>query len=203
MIRHGAILFCLAALWVVPIWSHASAQTKEIAGLAQNQSAWIGWVPAKMVAAVATKQYDDSEARAILGPFIEMVETEFGGTLREFQFRFHIGTVPFVLRGTDTGARIVAYLFRDGEYDFEQWAWLPSIVRGPFLVLDQEATDKMSDLHQRHFEAHFGPDVMLEDMQLEFQQTKGAARKRIVILGVMRWKAPRTHLHSVIVCWCN
>lgn len=35
---------------------------------------------------------------------------------------------------------------------------------------------------------------MLEDMQLEFTGSM------YIIVGVMRWKPPNTHLHAVIVC---
>lgn len=195
-------MFSLVAWTVAACAATAVAQSTEIAALELSTGARIAWIPERTAGALAIRRYQNMEIRELLKPFAEMALAEAGGEIREFQFRFHIGSKPYVVRGTNTGSEITAYLFGDADYDFDHWAWLPSLLSGDFHVVAQEQADRMSDIHQRHFEAFFGPDVMLEDMQISVEEMGVARRGRIVIFGVMRWKPPRTHLHSVIICRC-
>jgi hypothetical protein len=170
-----------------------AAQSPDLQSLTPNKDAYVRWVSMEEAAAIAIKNYGDEDLSELLYPFIEMIESDYDGELEEFQFRFHVGRVPYILRGVFDGKIARAYLIQDGEYDFIEWVNIPSVLTGPFIALDREAVDQMSDVHQKAFEKHFGTDVMLEDMQLS------ARRCGCILIGAMRWRAPRTHLHALIV----
>ena len=170
----------------------AVAQVQGITALGVNRDAYIGWVSLSKAKAKATRRFSPADGARLLEPFVAMVKQQYDGEITNFQFRYHLGPRAFVIRGQRTGSAVEAYLYRDTEVaDFTEWVNIPSIVTGPFVALPRNDVDRLSDEHQKHFEALFGKAVMLEDMQIEFTGS------RYILVAAMRWKPPKTHLRGV------
>lgn len=186
------VLLLLAESFIAS--SNVFAQSKDVKALTPNYDIYIGRVSLQKAQTRAFRRFSKTEAARLLEPFLKMVKTEYGGDITDFQFRYHLGRRAFVIRGKHSAGVITAYAYEDKEFDFSEWANIPSALTGPFIALPKQDVNRLSDEHQKHFEALFGPKVMLEDMQLEV-----IGSPLIVIAGAMRWKPPKTHLHSIII----
>jgi hypothetical protein len=171
----------------------AQAQSSSVRTLAVNRDAYVGWVSLSKAKARSTRRFSPADGTRLLEPFAKMIKAEYDGEITNFQFRYHLGRRAFIIRGQQIGSAVEAYLYQDQEFDFSEWANIPSTLTGAFVALPRNDVNRLSDEHQKHFETLFGRNVMLEDMQIEFTGS------RYLVIGAMRWKPPNTHLHAVIV----
>lgn len=166
-----------------------------VAALQKNTDVFVGWIPIEAAARRASKKFTDAESRAFMKHFDDQIKAEFGGNVTNVQFRYLKGKRATIIRGARDGSRIRLYQIPEPEFDFTEWVNIPSALTGPFLAVPRGETNAMSERDQKYFESLFGRDVMLQDMQIEFT----GSPRIIIIAGAMRWKPPRTHLHSIIV----
>lgn len=175
---------------------------ESIDDLNPNRDAFVGWISEESAIAAAEHQFTAAEAAGLFGPVRDYVQREFGGRVKDIQFRFQrsFGTMSSptsILRGFDSNAGTRLYQLPN-RFDWTEWIDMPSAMVGSHLVIPNDEASVAWDSLQGWLSARYGDEAMFTEMQIGFESVANLTID-IYWIATMRWNPPRTHLHTVIV----
>jgi hypothetical protein len=173
------------------------AQNTSLDGLQVNKRVTGGFIPLDRAREESLRQFNQLQINSFFTLLQQEIQSEFGGTVRNFQIEFMTEHDTFILRGANQEGNLSLYLLTRFCSKFQQNELIDqsAAISGPNLSLPGKSA--MAFLSPVQDWA--GQEVQSGAMLLQFQVEFISGPKIVIVAGTHRWRPPSTHLCTVII----